>query len=96
MPHYLIVCHDNPKSLELRMDTRPAHLEYIKGFGASVKVAGPILDENQRPKGSSFIIELADIDAANNFVANDPYQKAGLFARHWVEVFNPLLGEWAR
>ena len=95
MPHFLIKCHDKPNSIELRMGTRPLHVEYAKSFGAALKIAGPILDDNQNPKGSSFVVELDDADAAQAFVENDPYQKAGLFARHSIEVFNPLIGVWA-
>ncbi len=95
MPHFLIQCFDKENSFELRMETRPAHLDYVKSFGVAVKIAGPILDENQKPKGSCFIIELKDLAAASDFVANDPYQMAGLFARHSIEVFNPVVGQWA-
>lgn len=77
------------------METRPAHLDYVKSFGIAVKIAGPILDENQKPKGSSFVVELDELTSAKAFVDNDPYQMAGLFARHSIEVFNPIIGVWA-
>ena len=94
MPHFVIICHDKPNSLDLRMATRPAHLEYVNSFSSARKVAGPILDKDGKPKGSAFVMELADIDDANNFVKNDPYSKAGLFEAHLIELFNPLMGEW--
>jgi uncharacterized protein YciI len=94
LPHYLITCFDKPNSLELRMATRPAHLEYVDTFATTKKIAGPMLDAEGKPKGSAFILELEDLQAAENFVKNDPYEMAGLFAHHSIEIFNPLMGQW--
>lgn len=94
MPHYLITCHDKPNSLELRLATRAAHLQYVDTFAGTRKVAGPMLDADGKPKGSAFILDLENIEAAEDFVKNDPYSGAGLFASHSIEVFNPLMGQW--
>jgi len=94
LPHFVIICHDKPNSLDLRMATRPAHLEYVNSFSSARKVAGPMLDADGKPKGSAFIMDLESIEAAEDFVKNDPYSLAGLFANHAIEVFNPLMGQW--
>ncbi|MEK7660423.1 MAG: YciI family protein [Pseudomonadota bacterium] len=94
MSHFLITCFDKPNSLELRMATRPAHLEYVDTFSDARKIAGPMLDSEGKPKGSAFIMDLANIDAAEDFVKNDPYEMAGLFAHHSIELFSPLMGQW--
>lgn len=96
LPHYLILCHDKPNALELRMKTRPDHLEYLKQFGAAEKIGGPLLDHDGKPKGSAFIMDFDNLGAAEDFAKNDPYQLAGVFDRCLIEVFNPLVGAWAK
>jgi hypothetical protein len=77
---FVITAMDKDDSLALRMATRAAHFDYALGTGA-VKLGGPFLDAKGDMIGSMIIIEAADLDAAKNWQANDPYVKAGLFAR---------------
>jgi hypothetical protein len=77
---FVITAFDKPDSLDLRMATRPAHVDYIQKTGA-VKLGGPFLDEQGGMIGSLIIIEAADIAAAREWQADDPYARAGLFAR---------------
>ncbi|WP_411819172.1 YciI family protein [Hyphococcus formosus] len=79
MPNFILICRDKPNSLDLRMETRPAHLDYFNAYGPGGLVAGPMLDDNGKPKGSVLIIEAEDQAAAEAFAQNDPYAKAGLF-----------------
>jgi uncharacterized protein YciI len=92
MALFMLACFDKPKSLELRMATREAHLAYAAEHRALVKVAGPMLDEGEAMAGSLFILEVADLAAAKAFNAADPYQKAGLFERVEVRGFRATLG----
>lgn len=93
----LFVIHavDKPGSLELRLKTRAAHLDYLTAAGDSVIAAGPTLTEDGAGMtGSVLIIEAADRAGAEAFARNDPYAKAGLFASTtimpWRKVFlNP-------
>jgi uncharacterized protein len=88
---FVISSMDKPDSLATRMATRGAHFEYAHATGA-VKLGGPFLDEKGEMIGSMIIIEAADIEAARNWQANDPYAKAGLFAltelRPWKATAN--------
>jgi uncharacterized protein YciI len=77
---FVITAHDKPNSLELRMATRPAHFDYVQKTGV-VRLGGPFLDENGMMVGSLIIIEVSGITAAQQWQADDPYAKAGLFAR---------------
>jgi uncharacterized protein YciI len=77
---FVISAIDKPDSRELRASTRPAHLDYVRETGA-VRLGGPFLDESGGMIGSMLIIEAADFAAAKQWQANDPYAKAGLFAR---------------
>lgn len=82
---WCIHCEDKPDSLELRQATRPAHVEYLGQF--DITVAGPLLDADGNMCGSCIFLEAPDRAAAEAFAANDPYNKAGLFARVSVQEF---------
>ncbi len=85
---FAILCNDKPDHLQLRLDTRPAHLDYLKGLGATLKFAGPFLDEDGKPNGSLVVVETADRAAAEKIAAGDPYARAGLFADVTVRPWN--------
>ena len=44
-----------------------------------VAQAGPLLDEAGEMAGSLVILDVTDMSAAQDWAANDPYAKAGLF-----------------
>ncbi|MGU3573952.1 YciI-like protein [Brucellaceae bacterium C25G] len=89
---FAILCNDKADHLQLRMDTRPAHLEFLNGLGDRLKVAGPFLDANSKPNGSLVVIEADSQAEAETIAARDPYALAGLFervtVRPWNWVFN--------
>ncbi|MDX1485309.1 MAG: YciI family protein [Alphaproteobacteria bacterium] len=90
--HFVIINHDKPDSVELRMKTREVHLEYLRGVGDALLTAGPILtDDGETPIGSVLIFEADSLEAAKAFAAGDPYAEAGLFVSSqvmpWRKVF---------
>jgi uncharacterized protein YciI len=91
MPLYAINCLDKPDSLQLRLATRPSHVDYLKASNA-LRLAGPYLNGSGEPVGTLLIIEAADEQAAHDFAAADPYAKAGLFASTYVHAFSHTLG----
>ena len=92
MALFMLACFDKPNSLDLRMATREAHLAYVREHIAAVKVAGPMLDENEAMAGSLFILDVADLAAAKAFNAADPYQQAGVFERVEARGFRATIG----
>jgi uncharacterized protein YciI len=80
MANFVLSCMDHPDSLDLRLATRPAHLDYLNANQAMVKLAGPLLDETGAMVGSLFILEAASLAEVEAFAAADPYAKAELFA----------------
>ena len=96
MPQFILLCRDKPDSLALRMETRPAHLEYFQSFGNKLNLAGPMLDDKGDPIGSLLIVEAADEAAAREIAANDPYNKAGLFAKADVMPFKTVIANFAK
>jgi hypothetical protein len=91
MPYFAIHCIDKPAAGDLRVATRPQHLEHVASVGDRLLVAGPLLDEDGEPIGSLLIVDFDDRKAAIQFAADDPYARAGLFASvavtAWRRVF---------
>lgn len=96
MTTFILLCHDKPDALSLRMDTRPTHLTYIKEANIDIKVAGAMLDPlTNDPMGSMFIIEAEDTQTVQTFSDNDPYAKAGLFMSVDIRPYRIVIGELA-
>jgi uncharacterized protein YciI len=93
---FAIVAEDKPGSLELRLATRPTHLEYLDGMVEMLVNAGPVLDAEGKPCGSILLVEAPDQAAAEAFAAADPYAKAGLFARTSIRPFRQVYKDGAR
>lgn len=88
---FMFFCSDKPGHEQLRLDTRQAHLDYLGAFKDRAVAVGPTLSEDgQHMNGSLLILDLADRREAEDFAANDPYAKAGLFEsvtiRAWKKV----------
>jgi uncharacterized protein len=91
---FAFICRDKPDHLQLRLDTRPAHVEFLTALNeaGTLRFAGPFLDDAGKPDGSLVVVEAADRDEAASLSARDPYAVAGLFAsveiRPWTWAFN--------
>jgi uncharacterized protein len=85
---FALICTDKPDHLQVRIDTRPAHLEWLNSLGADTKAAGPFLGEDGKPCGSLVIIAADDLLAARALAAKDPYTLAGLFASVDIRPWN--------
>ena len=77
---FALICTDKPNTLELRQQSRPAHLKFLEGLGGSLKAAGPFIDDEGKPTGSLVVIEAANCAAIAEIAGRDPYAIAGLFA----------------
>jgi uncharacterized protein len=87
---FAFLCTDKPGHLQVRMDTRPTHLEHLNKLNAegTLKFAGPFLDDDGKPNGSLVVVEAADIAAARTLAEADPYYLAGLFEKVDVKQWN--------
>lgn len=90
MPLFAVICRDKPDHLQTRMDTREKHLAYL-GETAGLLLAGPFV-ENGAPCGSLLVVEAADIAAARDWAANDPYALAGLFQSVEISEWKKVIG----
>ncbi|WP_044558524.1 YciI family protein [Azospirillum sp. B4] len=85
--HFAITCTDKPGHLDLRLATRPRHLEYLDTQVDHIVVAGPLLDVEGKPTGSLLVVEFPDETAAQAFADADPYTQAGLFESVTIKPF---------
>lgn len=91
---YAFIGKDKPGNLQVRLDNRPDHVNFLNDLNAAgkLKFAGPFLNEEEKPCGSLVVIEAEDIATAKTVFSSDPYAKAGLFASTeviaWNWVFN--------
>ena len=85
---FIVTAIDKDNSLALRMANRDAHFAYARKTDC-VRLGGPFLDSNGEMAGSMIIFEAEDLDAARKWHSDDPYVKAGLFARSEVHPWKP-------
>ncbi len=90
--HFVICCRDKADHQSVRMENRPDHVEYLKSHSEKIVAAGPTLGEApDQMTGSVLIMEFSSLTDAENWAANDPYAKAGLFdsviITPWKKVF---------
>jgi uncharacterized protein YciI len=86
-----LICKDRPGALQTRLDNRAAHLAHIQASGV-VEMAGPFLDETGQMCGSLIVLDVADLQAARNWAAADPYEKAGLFESVQITEWKKVIG----
>lgn len=90
---FAISCTDKPDSLDLRLENRPAHIEFLKTNGGAIRVAGPYTGEDgEGMTGSLLIVEAADLAAAQALAAGDPYAQAGLFEHVDIRPWKWVIG----
>lgn len=70
-----------------------AHWSYMDGFAPAMTARGPTLAADRETwTGSVHVVDLPSVDAVRGFVADEPYNRAGLYAGHRVWRFENLLG----
>lgn len=88
---FAVITRDRPGALQIRRDTREAHLEYIESTGV-VTMAGPFLGESGEMDGSLVVLDVADMAAARDWAENDPYARAGLFESVEIRGWKKVIG----
>lgn len=89
--YFIILATDRPNATHIRQEARPAHLDYIRGFGKQIVAGGATLtDDEEVMTGSFILVDMVDRGAVQAFLRNDPYVQAGLFdtveIRRWRKV----------
>lgn len=75
-----------------RLAVRPAHREYLAKLAAegTMVAAGPWANET----GAVVIYDVADREALDRLLAEDPYTSAGVIAETRIREWQPILGAW--
>lgn len=90
---YIIYQVDRPGGEAVRAATREAHFAYLDAHEDILVLGGAMLGEDGTTRtGSVLIVNVADRAAAEAFSENEPFRKAGLFAR--VEINRMRRGQW--
>jgi uncharacterized protein YciI len=74
------------------------HWSYMDAFAESMIARGPTLAaDRETATGSLHVLGLPSVDAAREFVAREPNNRAGVYADHFIWRFENLLGRtiWA-
>ena len=86
---------DATDAAELRADRAllEEHWSYMDAVAGSMIARGPTLDSRREAAtGSLHVLALPSVDAARAFVAQEPNNRAGVYAEHAIWRFANLLG----
>lgn len=86
-----LICIDKPRALQIRADTRAAHLAHIAETGV-VEMAGPFLNTDGQMTGSLIILNVETLAQAQDWATSDPYSKAGLFQTVTISEWKKVVG----
>jgi uncharacterized protein YciI len=90
--HFAIIIYDEPEVAALRDKYRQSHLDYLKGFDAQTRFAGPFTtDDESADLGSLRLIEFPDRGAAERHVTEEPYVVGGVQKRWRIHRWQPRL-----
>ena len=89
---YALYCTDKEDHLDVRLDNRADHLEYIKALGDKLIMAGPTFeDDGETMNGGIIVVDMDSKSDVEAFAKDDPYNRHGLFEsviiRPWKKVF---------
>ncbi len=88
-------CTDNTTNAEsLRQEYLLSHLQWVESNMATIRVAGPRLDEESRIVGSLYIIEAETKQQALQLLESDPYHQADIWQRVTCTEFKAYAGTW--
>lgn len=77
---YAVITKDKPDSLDLRNQERGVHLEFLEANKGRLLAAGAMIDDDgSGGRGGIIIVDTDDRKEAEDFIAEDPFTKAGLF-----------------
>ena|SRR6266851_9885150 len=83
---YVIRTKDKPHHAHLCAEIRAKHLEYLEARKDKLLAGGALLsDDGKDATGGLLIVDVEDRESAEDFIANDPFTKAGLFEKVTVK-----------
>jgi uncharacterized protein YciI len=74
----------------LRAQLRPEHKAYLAQVADCIAFAGPLIDDDETMVGSLVVIDFADRAAAEAWLRDEPFTRAGVYATSSVRAFRNL------
>jgi len=88
---YALHLIDRADAGALRAQVRPAHKAYLARVADRIAFAGPLVDEDgETMAGSLLVIDFADRAAAEAWLRDEPFTRAGVYATSSVRAFHNL------
>jgi len=89
---YIIETRYKEGSDDVFAECRPQHLEYLTENIDKILAGGALLDDaGTSPHGGVIILDTDDREEAEDFIANDPFNRGGLFENvtvtRWRKAF---------
>ena len=85
---YVFFLLDRPGAGELRQRVRPEHKAYLARVADRMAFAGPLAaDDGETMIGSLLAIDFESRQAAMDWLADEPFTKAGVYASVTVQAF---------
>ncbi|MBQ6452822.1 MAG: hypothetical protein IJJ14_00520 [Coriobacteriales bacterium] len=88
---FVVTAYDGKGMLEKRMSVRSRHLEGIARMMDHVTVAGGILDDEGKPKGSVLVLDFDNRAELDDYLAAEPYIVEGVWETVTVEPMNVVI-----
>ncbi|WP_180089767.1 YciI family protein [Acinetobacter sp. YH12219] len=94
MPLFVVSCTDNEGTVEKRLAVRPQHLERLQKLDDEGRliVAGAMPKDPANPQagfyGSTIIVDFDSREALNQWLADEPFLKEGVYGQIDVKPFN--------
>ncbi len=88
---FLVRAYDGEGMLAKRMEVRPRHLEGMQKISEHIIVAGGLLDEEGKMKGSTLVLDYPDREALDAYIANEPYVVEHVWEKIYVEPLNVVI-----
>ena len=90
-----VYCKDAEGSAEPRTNKLSAHLRHIEAIEDKIKVAGPVVgSDGEEAVASLLVLEVDNLDQANEMVKADPYYQAGVWREINIQEFKDVVGSW--
>lgn len=80
---------DRPDSGDIRERLRKEHMAYLGAVADQIAFAGPMTkDGSNEALGSLLVIDFPSRDAATEWIANEPFSRAGLYVARTIHPFS--------
>lgn len=83
---------DRPDATELRAKVAEDHKAFVGAHLDRMYLGGPLMaDDRDAAIGSLIVMDFPDRAAAVEFIADEPYNRAGLFESLTIRRFDPVV-----